>query len=330
MDKKLTLVVLHYKEPWEMCKPLFDSIQLQHGINFDDFKVMVVNDGDEVVLDEALFAPYKFEVEYVVKPHTGISGTRNYGIEHGDTEYLMFCDSDDMFLSMYGLHMLLGAITEGFDVLIGSFVEEQPFGDGWRIHRRDKSQVFCHAKVYRRQFLLDKNLRFDTRLWFSEDSVFNNLAIHEAERGGKVKYIETPFYLWAWNPGSTVRKDRETIILWQYEQVNIMRTLICDGLKERGFTEDYRKSICRAFADAYCDFQTPLFTKAGHENLVEKAEKEFKKFYRRYISEFMGCDSDMIGSALLAARAQAYDSGLRVEKIDYKSWLKYIKNDVKT
>lgn len=326
---KLTLVVLHYKEPWETCKFLFDSIEMQHGIDFNDIRVLVVNDGDELILDKSLFDRYRFDVEYAVKPHGGISDTRNYGIEHVDTEYLMFCDSDDGFLNLYGLHMVLGAIQEGFDVLVGSFVEEQPIGDGWRIYRRDKSPVFCHAKAYRRQFLMDKNLRFDTRLWFSEDSVFNNMAIHEAERDGKVKYIETPFYLWAWNAESTVRKDRETIILRQYEQVMTMRTLICEGLKERGFTEDYRKSVCRAIADAYCDFNSPIFVKAGHEKLVQKAEREFKKFYRRYSGEFMGCDSDMIGEALFAARATAYDSGLRVERIDFKGWLKHIKNDVK-
>lgn len=326
MGKQLTLVVLHYKEPWETCKFLFDSIEMQHGINFDDIQVLVVNDGDEMVLDESLFDKYKYDVEYAVKPHGGISDTRNYGIEHCETDYLMFCDSDDGFLNMYGLHMVLGAIQEGFDMLIGSFVEEQPVGDGWRIFRREKSPVFCHAKVYRRQFLLDKKLRFDRRLYFSEDSVFNNLAKHETD---KIKYIDTPFYLWAWNPTSTVRKDRDTLLLREYGQVNLMRTLTCEGLKERGFTEDYRKSVCRAFADAYCDFQTPAFTKAGREKLVENAEREFKKFYRKYISVFMGCDSDMIGEALLAARATAYDSGMRVEKIDYKSWLKHIRNDVK-
>lgn len=327
--KKLCLVVLHYKEPWETCKFLFDSIELQHGISFDDIKVMVVNDGDDMILDKSLFDGYRYEIEYVVKPHGGISDTRNYGIEHAGTEYLMFCDSDDGFLNMYGLHMVLGAIQEGFDLCIGSFIEEQPYGDGWRIHRRDKSPVFCHAKAYRRQFLLDHNLRFDKRLWFSEDGVFNNLAIHEAERSGKIKYIETPFYLWAWNEVSTVRKDRETLILREYEQVSTMRTLICEGLKERGFQEDYLKSICRAMADGYCDFNSPLFVKPGHEKLVEKAEREFKKFYKRFISDYMTCDSDMIGEALLAARMQAYEGGLRMERIDFKSWLKHIRNDVK-
>ena len=329
MCAKLTLVVPHYHEPWEMCKFLFDSIELQHGIDFNDFKVMVVNDGDDVVLDKALFDQYKYEVEYVVKPHTGLSGTRNYGIEHGDTEYLMFCDSDDGFLSNYGLHLVFGAIAEGFDICIGSFIEEQPVDGGWAINRRDKSPVFCHGKVYRRQFLLDKKLRFDSGLWFSEDSVFNNLAIREAKRDGKVKYIETPFYLWAWNSGSTVRKDREMIFIKNYDQVMLMRTRTCEGFRDRGFEDDFKEAVCRSIADAYCDFSRPEFTKPGREALVAKAEKEFKKFYRQFSSVFMACDADLIGKTLMNARLLAYDNGLRVEKMDYKSWLKHIRNDVK-
>ena len=327
--KKLTLVVPHYHEPWKTCKFLFNSIELQHGIDFNLFKVMVVNDGDDVVLDKSLFDQFSYEVDYRIKPHGGLSDTRNYGIEQDDTEYLMYCDSDDGFLSNYGLHLIFGAIAEGFDICIGSFIEEQPVDDGWAIHRRDKSSVFCHAKVYRRQFLLDKKLRFDTRMWFSEDSAFNNIAIHEAERGGKVKYIDTPFWLWAWNADSTVRKDRETIILRNYDQVMLMRTATVEGFRDRGFEKEFKETVCRAFADAYCDFNTMLFLKPGNEALVAKAEREFKKFYRQFSRDFMACDSDQIGKALMEARVLAYDHGMRVEKTDYKTWLKHIRNDVK-
>lgn len=326
MPKKLTIAIMHYHEPWEVCKPLFDSIDLQHGIDFDDFKVLLVNDGDDVVLDKALFNGYRYDVEYAVKPHGGVSDSRNYAIDHSDTDYLMFCDSDDMFLSMYGLHLVFGAIQEGFDLCIGSFIEEQPFDGEWKIFRRDKNKVFCHAKVYRRQFLLDKKLRFDTALYFSEDSVFNNMACLES---AKTKYIETPFYLWAWNPKSTVRRDRETLVLREYAQVMLMRTKICEGLRKRGFEGEFLDSVCKTITDCYFDFQEKEFVKPGHERLVERAEKEFKKFYRQYSRDFMACDSERIGKALMESRLTAYDNGFRMERTDLKSWLKHIKNEVK-
>ena len=327
MAKKLTLVVPHYKEPFEDCKFLFDSIQLQHGIDFNDFDVLVVNDGDAVVWDKEVFAPYTYEINYVVKPHGGLSDTRNYGIDHGDSEYIMFCDCDDGFLNNYGIHLVLGAIQEGFDFFYSSFIEEQPNGEGgWVIHRRDHNLVFVHGKCYRRQFLKDKNIRFDTEMYFSEDSIFNKIAYHEADER---KEINTPFYLWAWHDNSTVRKDRDTLILREYGQVMKMRTKVCEQLEERGFIDEYFDSVCKTFFDSYYDFQEPLFQKPEHKDKVRAAEKEFRKFYKKYIKSFMECDSERIRKAMAGSRIMAYDSGLIMETTDFKSWLKHIKNDVK-
>ena len=324
--KRLTLVVPHYKEPWDVCKFLFDSIELQHGIDKSEFDVLVVNDGEDGVLDKSVFDKYSYDIQYVIQPHGGISATRNYGIDHADGEYIMFCDCDDGFLSNYGLHLVFGAIQEGFDMLNSSFVEEARKDGGWKIFRRDKNIVFIHGKCYRRQFLIDKKIRFDTSLWFSEDSVFNKIAYHEA---GTYKYIETPFYLWTWRQDSTVRKNAETLVLREYAQVMLMRTRICEELRVRGFEGEFLDSICKTIADSYYDFNEPQFIKAGHEKLVQAAEREFKKFYRKFSRDFMTCDSERIGKALMECRMAAYEAGLRMERIDFKSWLKHIKNDVK-
>ena len=327
MSKKLALVVPHYKEPFEKCKFLFDSIAIQHGIDFNDFVVMVVNDGDDVVWDKSVFDPYPFEVEYVIKPHGGLSDTRNYGIEHGDSEYLMYCDCDDGFLNNYGLHLLFSAIQEGFDFFYSSFVEEQPTDTGgWVIVRRDHNLVFCHGKCYRRQYLLDKNLRFDTEMWFSEDAIFNKIAFMETENR---KEVNTPFYLWAWNEGSTVRKDRETLVLREYEQVMKMRTKVCEQLEQRGFIDEYFDVVCQAMFDSYYDFNEPVFLKPEHKKWREAAEKEFRKFYKKFAKSFFECDSERVRRQMAQSRLRAYDNGLVWEQTDFMSWIKHIKNDVR-
>lgn len=326
MPKKLTIVVPHYKEPWEICKPLFDSLQLQHGIDFDDFDVLIVNDGDYVVLDEELFKPYKFKINYVIKPHRGLSDTRNYGIDHGDSEYIMFCDSDDMFLNNYGLHLVFGAIQEGFDFLNSTFVEEQPYKGGWKIFRREKDLVFVHGKCYRRQFLKDKNLRFDLEMYFSEDSIFNRIAYQEAKVR---KEIATPFYLWAWNEGSTVRKDRETLVLREYRQIMMMRHKTTEQLFERGFIDEFYDCVCKTFFDSYYDFNEPQFIKPENRELVKKAEVEFKKYHDKYVKSFFECDSDRLSKVMMASRLCAYNNGMRAETICFKDWLKHIREDVK-
>lgn len=326
MAKKLTIVVPHYKEPWETCKFLFDSIEIQHGIDFNDFDVLLVNDGDEVVLDKACFEPYSYEINYVVKPHSGLSETRNYGIDHGDSEYIMFCDCDDGFLNNYGLHLVLGAIQEGFDFMNSTFVEEQPEGNGWKIYRREKDLVFVHGKCYRRQFLKDKEIRFDPEMYFSEDSIFNRIAYQEADAR---KEITTPFYLWTWNSASTVRKGRETLVLREYGQIMKMRTKITEQLHERGFIDEFFDSVCKTFFDSYYDFNEPLFINPEHKELVRAAEKEFKKFYSKYIKSFLECDSARLAKTMMASRLGAYNAGLQLETITFNDWLKHIRNDVK-
>ena len=108
--------------------------------------------------------------------------------------------------------------------------------------------MFIHGKVYRRQFLLDKNIRFDTEMWFSEDSIFNKIAFCEAE---VKKEVNTPFYLWAWREGSTVRQNRETLILREYGQVMKMRTKTCEQLEQRGFIDEFFDTVCKTFFDSY-------------------------------------------------------------------------------
>lgn len=326
MAKKLTIVVPHYKEPFEVCKFLFDSIQIQHGIDFNDLEVLVVNDGDEVVFDKDVFGPYTFDIRYEVKEHGGISDTRNYGIDRAEGEYIMFCDCDDGFLNNYGLHLVFSAIQEGFDFLFSSFVEEQPENGGWKIYRKDKDIVFIHGKAYRRQFILDKKIRFDKEQYFSEDSIFNQIAYREADVR---KEVTTPFYLWTWHGDSTVRKNREDLVLREYAQVMRMRARIGEELHKRGFIDEFFDSVCKTFFDSYFDFNEPLFNKPEMKGKVEAAEKEFKKYYKRFIKDFMECDSKRIAKAMMECRLNAYNNGLEVEKIDFKSWLKHIKNDVK-
>lgn len=326
---RLTLVVAHYKEPIETCRFLLTSLDIQHGINKSDFKVMFVNDGEDGAISREEIGDYTYDIEVRTIPHGGISAVRNYGIENADTDYIMFCDCDDGFIHNYGMHLILSATEEGFDLFSSVFIEEAPLPNGgWKIYRRDKDQVFIHGKVYRRQFLLDINLRFSTQLHFCEDSAFNRIAFLAAE---KKKYIETPIYLWAWNETSTVRLGREDICLRKYDQIMLMRTIACNDLKQRGYDEEYKKSVCATMADCYCDFQEPLFTKSESKPLRDKAEKEFKKFYKEFSHDYMTCDSEMIGKALIEARMRSYETGgYRVEQTDFKSWLKHIRNDVKS
>ena len=59
----LDLIVPHYREPWETCHYLFDTVAMQRGIPFEDIRVLIVNDGDDTSLDDVDFSVYPYKVE---------------------------------------------------------------------------------------------------------------------------------------------------------------------------------------------------------------------------------------------------------------------------
>lgn len=327
---RLDIIVPHYKEPWELCRYLFDSIAMQRGVPFTSVRVIVVNDGDKCVLDEAVFQDYPFQVVYHIKEHGGVSAARNYGLDQSDADYVMFCDADDGFLNNWGLHLIFAAMQEGFDLLVANFVEETfTENSDMTIVRHDKDLTFMHGKVYRRQFLLDRDLRFDPAMTIHEDGYFNMLVYVTAQHEGKVKYIDTPIYLWRWNDASVVRSNRTDFVLKTYNHVMQTRIGVCSELKRRGYEEEFTTSVCMTVLNSYYDFQKTSYHQPKNQKLMKDAERAFKRFWRQFGSVFNGTTNLKIAEIAQAARANACQHGMLMERQDIKTWLKHIEYDVK-
>ena len=92
--KKLSIIVPVYNTEKHL-KKCFDSIINQ---NNSEIEVVVVNDGStdnsEVIIKEYI-SKYKDVFTYYKKDNTGVSDTRNFGIEKASGKYIMFLDSDD-------------------------------------------------------------------------------------------------------------------------------------------------------------------------------------------------------------------------------------------
>lgn len=327
----LDLIVPHYKEPWETCKYLFDTLATQRGINLDDIRVIVVNDGDCFLSDDC-FTGYPYKVEYLKKPHGGVSAARNYGLDHSSADYVMFCDIDDGFLSNYGLYLVFSAMHEGFDMLVSAFVEESFSNDEKRIPLilpRKDDMTFVHGKAYLREFLTENDLRFDDSLTIHEDGYFNLLAYTVAKANGKVKKIETPFYLWRWNDDSVVRNNRGDFVLKTYSHLMAARTKTCEEMKRRGFEEEYRVSVCMTVLNSYYDFQKTRYHMPQNARYLKEAEKAFKRYFEQFGKAFKDCTNSQIADIAVASRANAVANGMLMEQQDLKSWLKHIEYEVK-
>jgi len=324
---KLSILITRYKESWDICRSMFDSIALQRGISFDDVEVIVVNDGRDKLLTGREFNGYPFHVKYLPMPeHGGISRARNYGLDHSTGDYVMFCDIDDMFLNSCGLYLIFGAMHEGYDSIGSSFIEEHFDKDGtYKIIRHDKDNTFVHGKVFRRQFLIDENIRFKDELTIHEDGYFNLIAaVVSKER----KEITTPFYLWKCNKESTVRKDPINYVLKTYDHLMKAREAISDELNARGEVDKYIDSVCKTVIDSYYDFNKPNYLDPKNKELVEKAEKAFKSYYLKFRQDYLEANINRIAEIKFVSYSQAFTNGMRVEQRTISEWLTHIMKEV--
>lgn len=233
----IQILIPHYHEPNKVVKPLLDSLALQQNA---DFGVIIVNDGSDVLLSDGLLKSYDFPVEYLRMEHGGLSAARQYAVDHSTADYVMWCDSDDMFLSCIGLYTIYQMMP--FEMLVSNFAEETRVGDIPIYVNHPKDGTFVHGKVYNRKWLIDNQIRWDRELTIAEDSYFNSICLNVAK---DIKYCETPFYLWKWRDGSTIRSVTDFQILPDMLKSNshLIRELLRRGMDEEA--DYYREEMQR-------------------------------------------------------------------------------------
>ena len=253
---KLSFVITHYKEEWTVCKPLFDSIADQLGVDFDNVEVVLVEDGGEP-LNEECFVGYPFNVKTLNFGHKGVSAARNTGLDHITGDYVMFCDCDDRFISAYALHLYIKATANGmFDIIKSPFVEDQIVDGELKLIRHDNDITFIHGKFYRVDFLKDNEIRFNDELTIHEDSFFNVLANMLAETN--IYEMSPAVYLWKYRDESIVRKDRDAYVFKTYDHLMKCRRAICRELEKRERYAEFYQAISKTIIDSYYDFQRLL------------------------------------------------------------------------
>lgn len=176
-----------------------DSILSQ---NCDDVEVICINDGSTdntgCILSE-LESTYT-NVVAVNQANAGMSASRNKGLDIAKGEYVMFVDSDD-WLEPESLNVLLATVS-GEDVVefqCRKFYEEQSryseseehdwnrTSTGWdyfnqtRLVSRDIHFVCIWQRLYRREFLLKNNLRFEESVRRAEDDLFTTMVMWHAQ-----------------------------------------------------------------------------------------------------------------------------------------------------
>lgn len=313
---KLSIIITHYKEPWEICRPLFDSIEMQLGVDFEnDIELIIVNDSmddnDHLNGDKLENYPFK-NVKFVYTGHVGVSEARNAGLSIAEGEYVMFCDIDDRFISAYALHTMMKQFPTKYYIIKTPFVEDQVIDGELKLIRHEGDVSFVHGKMFRKEFLDENNIRFKKELTIHEDGYFNVIANILAK--GKIHETSPALYLWKYNENSVVRKDRDLYIYKTYGNLMDCRIAICESLWEREYVTEYFQAVTKTVIDSYFDFQKHDALKPENKELIASAEKEFARFYEKFREDYNQVGVNDIALMMHACRVTAFMNGLKVEQ----------------
>ena len=160
---------------------------------FDDFEVILVNDGSTdysaSVCDE--MAEQEMRVRVIHKENGGVSSARNAGLDAARGEFVMFVDADDAIHdgSLENMYCRKSDfVLAGFEKVIDHMVQEKyspsrsatyngteeicSFFDKVLPARNTYILNSACFKLFRRSILVDNGIRFVEGLSFAEDKIF--------------------------------------------------------------------------------------------------------------------------------------------------------------
>lgn len=320
---KLQFLIPQYKETNEIIKPLLDSIAIQQNVDMNEIGAIIVNDGSNVYLSDEFLQSFPFKIEYYKEEHRGVSATRNSCLDHATAEYVMFCDADDMFYNNCGLWILFREMNIGvFDSLVSAFIEETRVPDTKEVIyiNHDMDSTFVHGKVHRRQYLLDKKIRWNPNLTIHEDSFFNILCQNLSQN---VKYCQTPFYLWKWRDDSVCRHDPDYILKTYRNMIDSNDALI-EEFTTRGIFD--KASFFTAFMifDAYYTMNKPEWINQENKKYRNSTEYRFSIYYKKHkkIWDKISLTDKMQISQQI--RGRNIMEGMELETMTIEEWLSHI------
>lgn len=323
--KRLSLLITHYNEPFSVVRPLLMSIAMQQGVSLDDIEVVLVNDGLEnaIRIQHTDSCPYEFKV--VTIEHAGVSAARNVALDNASGEYVMFCDCDDMFLSVCGLYVLLNELAQGeYDVMTSLFVEETWNNERYVYVNHDNVDcTFVHGKVYRRQYLIDNNIRWNEELTIHEDSYFNCMCQRIADEK-RIRRCDSAFWLWKYRADSVCRRDPK-YLLKTYPKMILSNRRMVEQFIQRGMKVEAEYYVTSMIFGTYFKLNCAEWLDEANKEYLDAVERDMAAYYKDFLPLLESTDELMRVEIVRDMKNRAYFDGLVIETFTFENWLDKLK-----
>lgn len=223
MPVKISIVVTTHDSVGKLPRAI-DSIVGQ-SLPPREFELILVDDGSTDATPELIrtIADAHDNVSAEVIEHSGWPGRpRNVGLARARGEYVLFMDDDDELFPEALERMHDFARRNGSDVVLAKEVVEGGPTPGWLtwkenvdlVDRIDQRVLQCMTphKLYRRQFLLDNDVRYPEGVVRLEDYNFNAQAYIRAQRISIL--ADYPCYRWIIHDGNVHNRPIPFDIYW--------------------------------------------------------------------------------------------------------------------
>lgn len=221
----VTLIIPIYNAERYLRRSL-DSVAQQ---TFRDMEVLLLNDGST---DGSLEICREYEARdrrfrVVDKENSGVSDTRNRGLDLARGKYLQFMDSDDWLTEDATQSLVEAAEQDVCDLVIADFyrvdgehyvekchirTEKVMNREEFAMELADDPADFYYGvmwnKLYRREIVERYGLRCDTSLNWCEDFIFNLSFIRYGER---FRALQKPVYYYMKRKGSLVATESVSV-----------------------------------------------------------------------------------------------------------------------
>lgn len=155
----------------------------------------------------------------------GVSSARNYGINNSQGDYVCFVDADDLVSKDYIQYLVSLILKEKVNIALstnivtfyGSENDVENVTQEEIVERTDNSEealeeillykmtvVSCFSKIFKRSFLIKRNIKFIDNLFIGEGFNFNVLAFNNTNT---IAFSNKPIYFYRINnPNSAMTK----------------------------------------------------------------------------------------------------------------------------
>jgi len=325
--KKLCLTVAQYKEGEDVIKNMLSSIDTQQGVNFNDIEVLIVNDGSDVILSEPFLASFKNikNLRYIKnEKNIGLGLTRQRGLDECDSDYIMFLDSDDLFLSAIALTTIMINLKDGLEVLYTSWLEEVRTQEGQTLyHIKNAETTWCHGKVFNVGFLNKNNICFHKDLRVHEDTYFVGVV---SELSEKQLRIPDNTFLWKFMENSIVRRNNGAYIFEAMPVFLRSVELIIERLIEcRSDEKKIQHKILQGLIYVFFALQSSEFAEERAAKYKIETEKKWAKMWLRFMPYINKMSKQSFNTEYNAERTRS----LPIDRFENESFGVFVKRVTK-